>query len=200
MSINIPEGFGSFAMEVTGNAGTAPYIFTIGIAIDDAGSLVENANQVFFGYQEAFQSLTFDAFTFTRGILTVPAGDGAYGSVETDLDPWTGSASGDPGPVGMAVLVQKRTGLLGRAGRGRLFLPGLIGEGDVDIDGNISNSSVDLYQSAINDWVEFMVTDHAPINVNTNPMLLHSSNSLPPSAITSMVVQKKIGWIRKRLR
>jgi hypothetical protein len=200
MATTIPEGYASLAIEYTSADGTAPFYCTGGIVLPTGGTLTEVADGCFTKWVDAWEEFTFSQFTFERAIITLPAPGGGLGSVESTLPAQPGGADGDPAPIGMAVIVNKRTGLIGRKGRGRFFIPGLLGEGDVDVNGIFSNATVETYNTAAEAWLESMQTPDPPATGATNPQLLHSDASLVPSAVVSLSVSNKIGWLRKRLR
>lgn len=200
MALNIPDGYASLAIEYVSADGTAPFYCTGGIVLPAGEPVTEVADKCFTDWVSAWGELTFSEFTFQRAILTMEAPGGGLGSVESTLPPQVGGASGDPGPIGMAVIINKRTGLIGRKGRGRFFVPGLLGEGDVDVNGFFSESTQNLYQDAADGWMEAMQTPDPGESGAPNPQVLHSDASLPPSAVASLAVSRKIGWLRKRLR
>lgn len=200
MPLNIPDGYGSVAINYSGSAGTAPYVVTFGVALPTGIDLQDVVDFAFSVWTGAWFEGTFDAFTMENATLTVEAPGGGLGSVVSSLPAVPGDASGDAAAVAMAVLVNKRSGLLGRPGRGRFFIPGLLGESDVDVNGEISNSTVTLYQGIIDTWLATMNAGDDEWELGLNPVILHSDASLAPSAINGMPVSKKVGILRKRLR
>ena len=102
--------------------------------------------------------------------------------------------------VTVAVLINKRTGLLGRKGRGRMFIPGLLGEPDIDVDGILPPSTIAIYDDLAAAWLAAMHEGDDGWATAPNPVVLHSDASLAPAAITSMVTSPKVGILRKRLR
>lgn len=199
MSLAIPDGFGSVAIEYTATVGTGPFYVTFGTTVPAGVPLLDVANKVFNDWVATWEDGTFTEFVMVRSILTVPAPGGGLGSVVSDAPTAGGNAEGDPAVVAAAVLVNKNTSVIGRHGRGRFFIPGLLGESDIDANGNIAPSTVSLYQGQIDDWLELMQTPGAGWDGTTNPQLLHTDESVPPSAIGTFTVTNKVGILRKRL-
>lgn len=95
-------------------------------------------------------------------------------------------------PPNVALLVQKATGLGGKKGRGRLYLPG-IPEVEIDQGGNISGSYFASCQTAWNGFYNDLVAADIPM------VLLHTGSS-DPTAVTELVVSALAATQRRRLR
>lgn len=103
---------------------------------------------------------------------------------------------GSPGiQPGTALLVKKLTLVGGRAGRGRLYFPGLP-EGDVESDGRIG---VDYLAAAQSAFSAFRVAMNTAL---LTPVVLHSALSplSTPTPITQFSVQPLAATQRRRLR
>lgn len=200
MTTNIPDGYGQVSIEYQSAEGTEPFVCTFGIVLPGTEPLQEVVDAVFDVWTSVWAALTFDELTMVRAVLTVEAPGGGLGSVVSSQPAVPGDASGNPAALAMAVLVNKRTGLLGRAGRGRFFIPGMLGTADVDASGLMTNSTVELYQEAADTWLEAMNTPAVGWTEAANPQVLHSDASLVPSAINGLVVSNKVGILRKRIR
>nr|CRY96646.1 hypothetical protein [uncultured prokaryote] len=200
MSLVIPVGFGLAAIQVTGAAGTAPYVTTMGVDLAAAeGDYVAAANNVLASYVDAFEGLTGENFIMDRVSLFVGDGDGG-GSVES-TDPGTaGLRDGDMAPVGMAAIARKVTTDLGRKGKGRMFLPGMLADLDVDEGGSIPTASRDIFTARATSFLTNLL-DADPA-MPLPPVLFHSEGSVStvPTPIQGMVCSEKVGWIRGRIR
>lgn len=200
MPLNIPTGFGSMAITYTGNAGTAPYVVTFGVALPTGIALQEVVDFAFSTWTDAWYEGTFSDFTIVNATLTVQAPGGGLGSVVSSLPSVPGDASGSAAAVAFALLCNKRTGLLGRPGRGRFFIPGLLAEDDVDVAGQIKNGVLIFQQAKLELWLETMNDGDPEWELGLNPVVLHSDASLTPSAIIAMTCSRTVGILRKRLR
>lgn len=200
MSLVIPPGYGLAAVEVISVAGTSPFVTTIGVDLGEAGGdFVAAANAVNWAYVNAFQTSMGAAFTVQRVILTV-GDDGPGGSVTSNVPPAPGTRSGNFGSVVQAVLVNKVTNVLGRRGRGRMFIPGCLSQTEVNTSGIISSGSIATFQSDVDQFYDELVTPVAVDVPPVPPVLLHSNNVLTPTPIISLQVSPKTGIIRKRIR
>lgn len=92
-------------------------------------------------------------------------------------------------------LVHKTTSFGGRAGRGRMFLPG-IREADVSDAGVISPTPLTDMQTAMTAFRSQLIAD------DLEPVLLHSAQSpiVAPSPIISFSVDSRVATQRRRLR
>lgn len=108
-----------------------------------------------------------------------------------------GGANSDPLPPNSALLIRKRTGLAGRRGRGRFYLPGAA-EGPIDANGNLGGS----YLNAVQAEADAFMTELD--NIGVVPVVLHRTEGIgtepPPTVITSFVADGKIATQRRRLR
>jgi hypothetical protein len=105
----------------------------------------------------------------------------------------TGGSNGISSNV--SYLVRKVTALGGRAGRGRMYLPGPT-EADVNEAGAILGARVTSLQAALNDFLTQMVAD------GDGPVLLHGVGSpiSTPTPITSFSLDTRAATQRRRLR
>lgn len=106
-----------------------------------------------------------------------------------------GSQQGDVAPPNVTWLVRKNTALGGRAGRGRLYLPG-VPEELIDNGGVISATDVTAMQT---EWDEFLVAIGA---ANLNLVVLHQAGSpiTEPTPLTGIQVEGRVATQRTRLR
>lgn len=98
-------------------------------------------------------------------------------------------------PPQVAILVNKVTGVGGRPGRGRMYIPGA-SDTDVDADGSLQTPYLAAWQSALDD----LRTDL--IAADLEPSLLHGDSSPAPTpyAITQLQVAGLVATQRRRLR
>lgn len=100
-------------------------------------------------------------------------------------------AAGEVNPQ-MALLVQKRTALGGRANRGRLFFP--VGESDVENGGLISTSLITAASTAFTGFFDDTAGGALPLYV------LHKNSPPVPTIITSLAPQSRSATQRRRNR
>lgn len=202
MALNIPPGYGQASIILTGPLGTAPYVTTIGVSLAGAeGDYVGVANSIFNAYDAAFMSTTNDALTLTRVSLLVGDADG-NGSVDSSEPPVSGSNTSAMAPIAMAPILRKVTQELGRSGRGRMFIPGALGDADVDDNGQLDPAYRAGLTNVAEQFLEDVRTGAATGGATfppATPFLLHNGAGAP-NAITALVPSTTVGWIRKRLR
>jgi hypothetical protein len=129
--------------------------------------------------------------------------DGPGGSVDSNIAPSPGTANGVYPPTAMSPIARKVTNQFGRAGRGRMFLPGAVSEAEVDQDGTLITASRTALNTALNNFRLDLITGNPGAegsnNIGVPPFLLHSS-PLAPTPIESLIVSDLVGWIRGRIR
>lgn len=203
MSLVIPPGYGLAAFTLTGPAGTQPYITTCGVDLDAAGGDWEQAaNSAFAAFAQEVCPYINDALTLDRVQLTVGS-DGPGGSVDSTLPPEPCGATGAFAPTAMSAIIRKQTANLGRTGRGRFFMPGVLQETWVEDNGQISTDGITaLSTMAVNFYGALSEGSDDPLfSTPLPPVLLHSEGDIqPPTVITAFSVTNVVGWIRGRIR
>lgn len=198
MSLVIPPGYGNAAFTFTGSPGTQPYITTLGVDISEyGGNHVAVANILMAGFHNVFETEITSQLTLDRVTLTVGQ-DGPGGSVDSDLAPFAFTRSGDFPPTAMSCIVRKVTNDLGRRGRGRMFVPGIISENEVAQDGSIVTARANAVNGLF-DTLYDALTDETGGGA-LQPVLFHSSAPTMPTPITAFAVSDLVGWIRGRIR
>lgn len=200
MSLVIPPGYGLAAYEFTSATGTAPFVTTIGVDLSDAGGdFVAAANAAFSAYAGQIMPITDNDLTLSRVVLSIGQ-DGPGGSVDSTRTPVQGGSTGTFAPVAMAPVVRKVTAQIGRSGRGRMFLPGLIQEAGVDPTGGLTNTFRNQLQGKVDDFLEVLQVPGID-EPSLPPVLLHSAGlDIAPTPIQSLLVTPLVGWIRGRIR
>lgn len=200
MTLIVPEGYGLASIVFTAGDGTAPYVTTIGLDISAAGSaFVSAADNVLASYIDAFQGVTAEDLRIDRVSLYVGS-DTSPGSVDSIASGEFGLNEQDMAPVAMSLIVKKITADLGRSGRGRMFIPGILSDADVDQGGHVEPGSITSYQTKVNTFFTNLLT--ADPAMELIPVLLHSETSpvSTPSPIQGLGVADTVGWIRGRIR
>ena len=189
----IPAGFGQANFRFVGAGVPTGAEVTLGferISTDDAETA---ANEIGDAWVNADISLSLSSDVDLAEVM-VKFGPDATGpsAVVTKVD---GGAAATPASPNTAILVKKVTALGGRAGRGRMFIPG-VPEAQVDAGGNIDNGWLANLQTAIDDFAASMEV------AGWSPALLHGVGSpiTEPTSITGLVADPKVATQRRRLR
>lgn len=197
----IPVGFAHVGIQFSNSGDPDPWYVTMGLDVSDAGGDMEGvANTLATGWEG---SLIGGMSTTTRlsGVQIRLGQDG--GVPLTTFWPFNiaGGSSAAKLPQNCALLVQKVTQRPGRPGKGRIFIPNILSEGDVDTVGTITGSVRTELQGYFNDFLEFLA-DPNPLPP-VQPVLLHNAGTpggTTPSPITSWTVNGVIATQRRRLR
>lgn len=199
MALIIPAGYGEASIFITGGPGTAPYVTTIGVSLAgiDPDDYVQAANDIMTNYVAQFADLTSNACQVDHVQLSIGLVGGGSGSVDSSNAPVTGGNSGDMAPLSMAPIARKVSASLGRAGRGRCFIPCVLTRLDVDEAGNLAPTTATGLDERWNDFLVALAT--AEPGRAMSPVILHNDGSTP-SVIVAGSIGPKVGWIRKRIR
>lgn len=198
VSLVIPPGYANAAFIFTGSVGTQPYITTLGVDISDwGGDHVAVANTLKLTFATAFETEMSSALTLDRVTLAVGQ-DGPGGSVDSDTAPDSFSRSGQFPPTAMSCIVRKVTNELGRRGRGRMFIPGIVSENEVGEDGAINPARMFAIGTVLQGWYNTLT--YEATEQSLQPVLFHASAPTMPTPITAFGVSPLVGWVRGRIR
>lgn len=196
-TLDVPNGDVIAAFHHTLTGWSKSLVCTIGIGVDEAEPLDENsANDVFGWWSNEMKTSVTASLSFTGVILywKQPLG---YVPIPSNDSPVAGTGSGSPLPPNCAAMIQKNTGRPGRAGRGRMFLPGiseaLVSGGGV-VDGALvtqMNGDLASFYTAVTTSGQF------------DDLLLYHDDDIPsssPTLIDSLTVNVRTSSISKRFR
>jgi hypothetical protein len=190
----IPTGFAQSNLVFGGSSMPRGAEVTLGHSLSGyAGDATQAAEDI----GTAFDTEVMGVLTNTTTLIScrVKFGPDATGpSAEFPI----GSTGGGSNPgVSPAVswLVHKVTAFGGRAGRGRMYVPGLQ-ESSVSVAGVIDGGSVTAMQSAMSAYLLALGV------LNLDPVVLHSVGSplVTPSSITAFNVDSTVATQRRRQR
>jgi len=202
----IPEGFGEATLKWSVEGRLNPISCTIGFAkssdSDDLGDVMNNMmSQLTETGSLCAPAAMVTIFTFL-GVSCIYNNAGTMVGAESDHPAVVGTvSSADPMIIGNTLIIQKKTGLVGKQFRGRLYFPIMYGgEGNVDYLGNIDPSILPVIAGKLSDWVSAFQDDtslwipnllHHPPKEGVTPV---------PTPISSMVLTGRVGTQRRRLR
>lgn len=203
MSLVIPTGFGSAAIEMRNSGDPQSWYMTFGVDLTDRGGDYEAAaGDIALAWVNSF----LDSFSTTTTFVGVDLKVGQDGG-DPVIVKWASGLSGtqtEPRlPQNCALLVTKNTALGGRKFRGRFFVPNVLPEDAVDNVGNISTGARTDYQLVANQLLAELAlpTGVSPLPV---PMVLLHNQKIggtpAPTPITSLFVDPVISTQRRRLR
>lgn len=203
MSLVIPTGYGQASIEMLNDGDPEPWFVTFGVDL----SLVGGA------YEDAAASI-FSAFTATIGIQLTTAtrftacnlsvGQDGVDNLIVRYQPLAevrGTATANMLPQNCAALYDKNTARAGRRGRGRMFIPNLLKEADVNNVGVLTGTLQGDLQLQANSFLA-LLQDEDP-GLITPMVLLHNDSptaDTTPDPVISLVVQPRISTQRRRLR
>lgn len=203
MAVQIPAGFGHAAVEIRNSGDPDPWYFTFGVLLDQYEENYEAAAEFIYDAAVTFIGGDLSNTAALTGVkLTVGMGV-ADNLIVTYSETTTGSSSGQKLPSNCALLVDKNTGIGGRKNRGRFFLPGILNENQVDMNGVIQPGVVGAFQTAANTFLDTLnTTTVPPADPNTPMTILHNAGGVvpTPTPVNSLSVQGIISTQRRRLR
>ena len=200
MSVKIGPGFGLAAWVMSSSEGTEPFVTTMGVDLSGyGGDYQEAANNAMEAYANSVMPETDSDLTLERCTLTVGA-DGPLGSIDSNHAAFDGQRSAVGLPWSLSLIARKGTAVLGREGRGRMFIPGVINHSEVGQGGNVSSSRATALATMLNTFLDYLQNgDGVLMSAPVPPVLLHTSATVP-TPVTSLTPAPLVGWVRKRIR
>lgn len=186
----IPPGFGHVVLKFTGAAVPQGAATTFGIELQGSQFLLPRAEDIQGLFIDTFDQLISSSVSGVSAFIKAgPTVEGP--SVETSsLGGF--AASGNTAPPNVSYIATKRTGLGGRANRGRMYIPG-VPESFAGPDGVlVSPFDVD-FEVACTAFLSALAVIDSPM------VLLHSASS-DPTPVTGLVGQTTLATQRRRLR
>jgi hypothetical protein len=167
-------------------------LVTCGFAFPVADPTVADCNDLMDAWADTIltqQTLVYTLVGVTIRFQADPVNQTIFESSST---PAAGLMSGNPVTPNTAVLIQKKTGFIGRRNRGRMYVPG-IREADVNDNGDIGTIQLGTWNTHANSlMVRFAAVGSGPI--------IHHADLGTPTAITSLDVPVKCATQRRRMR
>lgn len=190
----IPVGFAQVNLKFSGTGQPLGGECTYGLDITGYGGDPADAALLIGNAWGSEQMDVLQSSSVTLASVLVKYGPNATGPSAEVAAGFAGTQTTPVSP-NTSWLVQKRTALGGKAGRGRMYIPG-IPESVVDASGVIDTSYVNSSQTHVSDF--FLLQSAADLI----PVLLHGPDSPigTPTVITSFDVQFKVATQRRRLR
>jgi hypothetical protein len=191
----IPIGYAQVNLRFTGTAVPTGAEMTFGLDIGGIpGTLTALADEIADAWDtQGCQARQNDQCVLAT--LLVKEGPNITGP-SVEISPGlAGGQSGEAGPPNTAALVRKVTSDGGRAGRGRMYFPGVT-EGNMDHGGIYDPTERGLLEVALENFRNVIDVYGAPW------VVLHASGSpiSTPSPITALEVDGRLATQRRRLR
>lgn len=193
MPVLIPSGFGQAVLTLSSGFYTdlEAQIVT-GHELPGTGSLGDAAVSVLAAYVDFLQPRLDPAVTIASVDFYTETSSGRATSAAT------GAGAGSYPPANQAVMVEKRTTLRGPRGRGRMFIPSIVTESEVDSFGMIAQAQFDAIQADAATFLADLATADVPM------VLLHNSEGVSPppapTVVSSLLVDPQVATQRRRLR
>lgn len=185
MGYVIPAGYSRVSVNFSGisTLGSAP---SFGFGVDsnpDVGMLTDLVGWL----QDSLLPITWAGTSVTS--MTMRNDFQTYDQV-VDLP---GNVGGNFQSPNVAALVKLSTGLTGRANRGRMYLPYVIEDNEIDSAGVLGTLALSKCQQAIDELLALLAT------TDNSLVILHSVEGVP-SPVLAAAVQRVAATQRRRLR
>lgn len=191
-----PPGFADVAVELTLASFNRSSYLTFGVdPVDTDPLLVATSISAAIQAAGSLKSVIDSDVTITSIHVALGTDGGEDLSADFATTIVGGAALTGP-PPNCAVLVHKRSARGGRRGRGRLFLPWAIAEGNIDEKGALTAPSITAMNAAMAAFLTALQTN------NVRMVLLHrpgKTTAGPPDNVTSLQTDPIIGTQRRRL-
>lgn len=192
----VPVGYGQAQADISLTGDTELMTVGMGFKITSTATFTQAMADFFSGeFLSAINATTASEYEtiqtnfvvgLTGGDVEASSGDGAG----------VGTNTGDPVPQNSAYLIRKRSGLVGRKNRGRMYIPGVI-ESGVNELGQLTTGVANALQST---WGDFRTNIEADANFDGLSILHSLGDSTIPTPVTALIVDTVIATQRRRLR
>lgn len=203
MSVVIPPGYASAAVEMRADGDPGPWYITFGVDLSEAGgdhdAVIDTISDA---WNNTFAKQLTNTAATTAYILTVGQDGPDNLIIRRDVNVRSESDTGKL-PQNCALLVSKNTELGGRKNRGRFFLPGVLNENAVNNIGVIEPGTVTVYQGYATQFKDTLLQGGVTSQVACPMVILHNAGvgaTPPPTPVISLTVSSVIATQRRRLR
>ena len=190
----IPDNYAQVNYKFTGVAVPLGAQVTLGVALaNPAAGPDDVATTAAAGWTSSIRNEQVSEITLAS--VLVKFGPNDLGPSTEQPVGLAGTAAAGSAAPNTAVLVRKVTALGGHAGRGRMFIPGIL-ETQVGSNGFITPSALTGWQDELDNFFTFMEASDLP------PVVLHSEGSplSTPTEIVQLIVDPRVATQRRRLR
>lgn len=192
----LPDAFHSNVSIVHTPQGASPgdiAVVTFSVKHDVAGSYQDAADAIVAEWVQAMAPIGVDVGLVQANCRLYPGPSPSTQVIES-IDTYTGARSGNPEQDIITALVHKRTALIGRRWRGRMFLPYTFNIADVNRQGGVSQSVVDNITIAMENF-------RTSIGALGHILFLtHSEESLgDPTEVIELSCATEAGYQRRRM-
>lgn len=196
MTVSIPPGFAECIIPITSSASSHVATITFGLDMGSSAGSPESCDLILTAFAESI-GLDMDSNTLAGPTTLLVGQDGGppVTVVGTITDP--GDVTRASLPANCAALYKKSSATGGRRGRGRFFVPWVVGTAETDEGGIISSGVLPGLNTHAAAFLAALVTESG-----MSMVVLHSpgiSTAGPPSAVTSLTVDRLIATQRRRL-
>lgn len=197
-----PPGFADCSIEMVLATSSRPAYITFGVdPTETEPSTVATSVWASALFAGSLVSMMDSSVTFV-GVHVALGTDGAEDLAYEHPVTTVGSAALTSLPANCSLLVHKVTARGGRRGRGRMFIPWVIGEGDCDEGGLITASPLAAMQTKLDTFRIQLATNGVPMVLLHKPSLpgtIHPTTAGAPNPVLALRADKLIGTQRRRL-
>lgn len=198
MALNIPVGYGlavmTHAVPFAGQTQLCTFGFNVADIDDDPNDIAEGLSALWAGGSgPCAPSTVADSTRFNGTKVYIQKEVGlVLGEHTANIDC---TRSTQPPAPQVALICKKRTALVGRRYRGRMYLPAsyLVGT-QVGPSGVIDTTALAAIQTRMTNWLADMASSLQPV------VLFHTTAPFTATPVTSLVLETVIGTQRRRVR
>lgn len=190
---NIPSGFGLVRLHFTDVGGTAHAYILHGVQNFNDHDAVTVASDTYAAWSGDILGAQADTYAFADVQATVNIGGVLSQGSHFGTD--VGGSSSEALPPQVCALVQKRTALLGKHYRGRIYVPGYtMADVDTSNPGKWSSSFMSGTGPAFASYLSTLSGSDLGL------VLLHRNTSIAPTTVTDLILEGTMATQRRRLR
>lgn len=185
----IPAAFYEVTLNYSGPTASGKAATVFGIEDGGEADPAIAAGEIAVAWVAELKPITHNSFRLDN--VTVKSFASVGIATETEA---IGNRTGDLAPPNVSPLIRKLSSLRGRKNQGRMYLPGLLLDGDIFDDGTLSSGALTSIDGAATNF--FNALDA----LGHQMVILHPSLDDAPTVVTGVQCEPLVATQRRRLR
>jgi hypothetical protein len=188
MPSDIPVGAGQATFVFQNLNAPKRVVVTLGLDLSDVGGdYVAAADRAFLAWANSFLPIQSNNATLLHVDLFIGNDAASSGSVRSTEPAQDGGGTGDYEGPAVSALIDKQTGLLGRAGKGRMFVPYVLPDNSTNSGGSILSGRLATLQTAGDNLYSELTTAAPGASPAIPPVLLGKGIGSGPTKVATPI-------------
>lgn len=189
MSLKIPDGYANSVYSFICSSSSKIFTTALGYVNDGTTSMAEDAQIFYDVWLDTLRQTTCADVALVRIECHTAETGGEH--IQTAF----GTSLKQAGDLWSCAIIKKLTAGRGQAHRGRMFMPGILSDPNMQTNGQVDPDEVTGIQTTVDEWYTALQAAGGGI------VLLHNEGTAledSPDPITSLVMSRNVGVQRRR--